>query len=120
MCSCFTYACAVKPDTFASGVVREDELVHFSLRVLPSVPAVKVMLIPVYGDADLLLSFQVRIIAAVRAVQPRRWAARLSASPLRVGPLACLPPWHSNAGALPIATHTGSVPVDGQRDVGDG
>jgi hypothetical protein len=43
---------------FASGRIREDQTLHFSLRVLPSVPAVKVMLIPVYGDADLLLSFQ--------------------------------------------------------------
>lgn len=48
---------AVLPNTFASGVVQEDALVYYSLRIAPSVPAIKVMLIPVYGDADLLLSF---------------------------------------------------------------
>mmetsp|Transcript_16325 Transcript_16325/g.38812 ORF Transcript_16325/g.38812 Transcript_16325/m.38812 type:complete len:514 (-) Transcript_16325:336-1877(-) len=47
----------IKPGVFVSGSVREDELVHYAIRVLPTMPAVKVMLIPVTGDADLLLSF---------------------------------------------------------------
>ena len=52
-----TVATPLEFGKFADGEAAELELVHYSCAVPPSVPGLKIVLIPLTGDSDLFVSF---------------------------------------------------------------